>query len=135
MGKISVDRFSSDKSIKCSKFHSKFLRPNTETVNAFSSDWSNENDILAPPIFLIPEAFKYFLASESSSRAILVCPYWVSATFWSMLLKNKIHLHLFVKGFMITDDMERYVKLGDIVNCYIGSEKFKAFFIAFLLVK
>ena len=55
MGKISVDRFSSDKSIKCSKFHSKFLRPNTETVNAFSSDWSNENDILAPPIFLIPE--------------------------------------------------------------------------------
>ena len=37
-GKISLDRFASDKNNKCSRFNSKFLCPNSETVNAFSSD-------------------------------------------------------------------------------------------------
>ena len=43
-GKISVDEFVSDKNNKYSRFNSKFLCPNTETVNVFSSDWSNESN-------------------------------------------------------------------------------------------
>ena len=125
----------SDKNNKCLRFNSKFLCPNTEPVNAISSDWSNKNNLLVPLIFLIPKAFKHFLASESSSRAILVCPYWVSTTFWSMLLQNKIHFHLFVKDFLITDDVQRYVKLGDNENSCIASDKFKEFLITFLLIK
>ena len=57
-------------------FNSKFLCPNTETVNAFSSDWFYENNPLFPLISLILKAIKHFLASESLSRAISVCPYW-----------------------------------------------------------
>ena len=134
-GKISVDRFVSDKNSKCLRFNSKFLCPNTEIVNAFLSDWSNENNPLVPPIFLIPKAIKCFLAYESSSRAILVCPYWVSATFWPLFLQNQIHFHLFVEDFQIIKDVQRCVKLGDNKNSYIGLEKFKGVFIAFPLVK
>ena len=84
--KISIDWFASDKNNKCSRFSSKFLCPNAETVNEFSSDWSKENSLLIPAIFLIPKAIKHFLVSELSSRASLVSPYWVSATLWSILL-------------------------------------------------
>ena len=119
-GKISVDRFVSDKNNKCSRFNSKFLCPNTETVKAFSSDWSNETNLLA---------------AQSSFRAILVWRYWVSATFWPMLAQNQIHFYLFVKDFLIIEDVQKHVKLGDNNNSYIGSEKFKGFFIAFILAK
>ena len=52
-----------------------------------------------------------------------------------MLLQNKMHFHLFIKDFLIIDGVQRFVKLGDTKNSYIGSEKFKGFFVAFLLVK
>ena len=86
-----------------------------------------DNDrIQVPPTFLIPKAIKHFLASESS-RVISVCPYWVSATFWTMLLQNQIHFHLFVKDFLIIEDVQRYVKLGDNKNSHIGSENLRDF--------
>ena len=66
-----------DKNNKCSRLNSKYLYPNIKPVNPFSSDCSNENNLAVPPIFFIPKVNKHFLASEFSSRAILVCPYWV----------------------------------------------------------
>ena len=62
--------------------------------------------LLVPPIFLIWKAIKYLLASKSSFRAILVCPYWASTSFWPMLLQSKIHFHLFVQDFLVIDDVQ-----------------------------
>ena len=48
-------------------------------------------------------------------------PYWVSATFWPMLLQNQIYFHLFVKDFFMIEDVQIYIKLGDNKNSYTGS--------------
>ena len=45
---ITIDRFALDKNYKSKWFISRYLRPETEGVNAFSLDWSNEFDLLVP---------------------------------------------------------------------------------------
>ena len=48
-----VDRFADNKNAKASRFNSRFWCQGTQGVDAFSRDWSNENNHLAPPIHLI----------------------------------------------------------------------------------
>ena len=40
-GKIPINRFASDVNRKSKKFNSRYLCPETESINAFSFDWSN----------------------------------------------------------------------------------------------
>ena len=44
-----------------------------------------------------------------------------------MILQNQMHFHLLIKDFVLIEDLQRYVKLEDNKNSYIGSEKFKGF--------
>ena len=37
----------------------------------------------------MPRAIKHFLKSLTKTKAILICPYWHSASFWPLLLKKK----------------------------------------------
>ena len=73
-GNITIDRFASDKNRKSKRFNSRYLCPETEGVNAFSLDWSNEFNLLVPPVYLISKTIHHFLASSSEARAGLVCP-------------------------------------------------------------
>ena len=134
-GWVTVDRFASDKNKKADRFNSKYLCPGTERVNAFSTDWSNENNLLVPPIFLIPKTIKHFLSSNYQSRAILVCPYWPSATFWPLLLDKSCNFRSFIKDYFIISNVQEYIKLGDNKSSFIGSESFVGQFIAFQLLK
>ena len=84
-GKISINRFASDINRKSKKFNSRYLCPETESINAFSIGWSNEVNLLMPPTYLIPRAIKHFLKSLLKSKAIIICPYWPSAPFWPLL--------------------------------------------------
>ena len=59
-GKISIDRFASDINRKSKRFNSGYLCLETEGINAFSFDWSNEANRLVPPTYFIPRAIKYF---------------------------------------------------------------------------
>ena len=43
-GPHSIDRFASSYNAKLSKFNSRFLHPGTEAVDAFTQDWSSENN-------------------------------------------------------------------------------------------
>ena len=72
-GKISIDRFTSDISQKSERFNSRYLCPETEGMDAFSFDWSNEINLLVPATHLIPRAIKQFLKSLTKSKAILIC--------------------------------------------------------------
>ena len=45
---ITIDRFALDKNYKSKWFIFRYLWPETEGVDAFSLDWSNEFDVLAP---------------------------------------------------------------------------------------
>ena len=67
-----IDRFASDKNRKSKRFNSRYLRPETEGVNAFSLDWSNEFNLLVPPVYFISKTIHHFLATSSEARAVLV---------------------------------------------------------------
>ena len=71
-GKISIDRFASDINLKSKRFNSRYLCPETEGINAFSFDWSNEVNLLVSPTYLIQRAIKHFLKSLTKFKAILV---------------------------------------------------------------
>ena len=99
-GKVSVDRF--DRFYqqidfhtikKTHRFNSKYICPGSEGINAFSVDWSNVNNLFVPPVYLIPKTIKYFMSSQYSAKAVLVCPYWPSSTFWPLLFKAEGEFH------------------------------------------
>ena len=132
-GNITIDRFASDKNRKSKRFNSRYLCPETEGVNAFSLDWSNEFNLLVPPVYLISKTIHHFLASSSKARAVLVCPRWPSATFWPLLHKKVNEFYEFVDDSFTIKDMTNYIKLGENENSLIGSKNFKREFLVLLL--
>ena len=94
--KVSTDRFASHNNQKTQRFNSKYICPGSEGVRvlSFSLDWSNENNLLVPPVYLIPKTIKHFMSSKYSAKAILVCPYWPSSTFWPLLFKAEGEFHV-----------------------------------------
>ena len=72
-GKLTIDRFANNENTKTEKFNSKYLCPGTSKVNAFTVSWSCENNYLAPPICLIPEAIAHI--KQSSGKGVLVLPF------------------------------------------------------------
>jgi len=134
-GKITIDRFASFENRKTKRYNSKFINPETEGVNAFNYDWSHENNLLVPPVFLLPKTINHFVACKNSSNAILVCPYWTSASFWPLLLESPKYFHSFVKDFILIEDPQSFVKLGNNKKSLIGSDKFKGSFMAIRLEK
>ena len=132
-GNITIDRFASDKNRKSKRFNSRYLCPETEGVNAFSLDWSNEFNLLVPPVYLISKTIHHFLASSSKARAVLVCPRWPSATFWPLLHKKVNEFYEFVDDSFTIKDTTNYIKLGENENSLIGSKNFKGEFLVLLL--
>ena len=63
-GKMSIDRFVSYKNKKTQRSNSKYICPGSVGVNPFSVDWSNENNLLVPPVYLIPKMIKHFMSSR-----------------------------------------------------------------------
>ena len=112
-GEISIDRSASDINRKSKRFNSRYLCPETEGINAFSFDWSNEVNLLVPPTYLIPRAIKHFLKSLTKSKAILICPYWPSAPFWPLLASGHYTYFPFVKDVYMIENPVACIKLGD----------------------
>ena len=85
-GVATIDRFALEKNRKTMRFNSKHLCPGTLGVDAFAFDWTREFDWFVPPVYLIGKTIKYFCSSKIGCKAILVCPYWTSATFWPLIV-------------------------------------------------
>ena len=109
-GKVTIDRFASHTNKKTQRFNSKYICPGSEGVNAFSVDWSNENNLLVPPVYLIPKTIKHFMSSKYSAKAILLCPYWPSSTFWPLLFKAGGAFQSFIKDVFVIEDVSKYIK-------------------------
>ena len=58
-GPHSVDRFACCYNAKLPRFNSRFVQPGVEAVDAFTQDWSPENNWLVPPISLIGRVLKH----------------------------------------------------------------------------
>ena len=102
---------------------------------SFSLDWSNENNLLVLPVYLIPKTIKHFMSSKYSAKTILVCPYWLSSTFWPLLFKAEGEFQSFIKDIFVIEDAPKYIKLGNYKESLIGSDQFQGSFIAFQLIK
>ena len=70
----------------------------TEAVDAFTCNWSGENNRLCPPIYLIPRVLRH--AANSKAVMALVVPEWPSSPYWPMLCPDGLHLSGFVHLWM-----------------------------------
>jgi len=52
-GPHTVDRFASYYNAQVERFNSRFWNPGTEAADAFTQDWSNDNNWQCPPVSLI----------------------------------------------------------------------------------
>ena len=75
------------------------------------------------------------MLSKYSAKAILVCPYRPSSTFWPLLFKSKGEFQSFIKDVFVIEDAPKYIKLGNYKESLIGSDQFQGSFIAFQLIK
>ena len=87
-GPHSVDRFASFYNAKLPRFNSRFWNPGSEAIDAFTEDWSQDNNWLVPPIHLIPRVILFLLRCRSEGT--LVCPAWQSAPYWPLLFPDGI---------------------------------------------
>ena len=85
-GPHSIDRFASYYNTKVQRFNSRFWNPGTEAIDAFTLDWSNENNWLVPPISLTARVLLHM--ADTKSVGTLICPCWYSAPFWPLLFPD-----------------------------------------------
>ena len=97
-GPHTIDRFATHYNRQLPRFNSRFWNPNSEAVDAFTCDWSGENNWLCPPVYLIPRVLRH--AANSKAAATLVVPEWPSAPYWPMLCPDGVHLAEFVHMWM-----------------------------------
>ena len=79
-GPFTVDCFATQYTAKCKKFYSKFWCPGSAGVDAFSFDWSHDNNWLVPPVHLVPKTI--FHLEQCYAKGTLIVPAWKSAVFW-----------------------------------------------------
>ena len=68
------------------KFDQLLANPGSEAVDAFTCDWSVDNNWLFPPIYLIPRVIRH--AQATGAKGTLIVPQWRSAPFWPLLFPN-----------------------------------------------
>ena len=78
-GPFTIDRFADDRNAKLEKFNSRYYRPGTSQVNAFTANWHHENNWLCPPIRLIGSTIRHLKVCKA--RCTLLVPMWVSSYF------------------------------------------------------
>ena len=92
-GPHTIDRFADHHNAKTARFNSRHWAPSTG-VNAFSQDWSHDNNWLVPPIHLISKTIVHVQAC--SAIATLVVPFWSSAPYWPLLHRAESQFYEFV---------------------------------------
>ena len=80
------DRLTDSRNTELKKFNSKFWCPDIAAVDAFSQDWSKDNNHLGLPIHLIAKVINPLIITKSVGT--LVVPWWPSAPFWPLLFSH-----------------------------------------------
>ncbi|CAH3158229.1 unnamed protein product, partial [Porites lobata] len=97
-GSHSIDRFASSYNAKLPRFNSRFLQAGTEAVDAFSQDWSCDNNWIVPPVTVVGKVLNHM--RESKAVGTLIVPMWRSSYFWPLLCNDGMHLNSFVKHWL-----------------------------------
>ena len=86
-GPHSTDRFSSFCTRQIPRFCSRWVSLFSEAIDAFTVSWSDENNWLFPPPYLIPRVRRHLKFVKFDST--LIVPFWTSAPWWPMLVTHK----------------------------------------------
>ena len=113
-----MDRFASRHNTKLICFNSRYLDHGSEAVDAFTVDWSLENNYFCPPMYLVPRVLHH--ARLCKCEGTLVVPEWPSAVFWPLLCDNESSFAEFV-----VDSMYLPLSHGLIVKGKAGADLFK----------
>ena len=79
-----LDRFADNRNAKLKKFNPKRWCSDTAAVDAFSQDWSKDNNYLVPPIHLIAKVIDHLIITKSVGTHVV--PWWPSAPFWPSVI-------------------------------------------------
>ena len=120
-GPHTIDRFASSSNSKIRRFNSKYLCPNTEQVNAFTTHRGAENNFLVPPVTYIPRVLSYMKFCQA--RGTLLAPYWPSAAFYPIFFPDGSTPALFVTAWEILPYRRGLVTQGENRECFIGSDQ------------
>ena len=82
-GPHTIDRFASSYNNQVPRFNSRYWNPGTEAVNAFTEEWSLENNWLCPPTYLISRTINKLVRCKA--KGTLIIPEWPSAVFWPLV--------------------------------------------------
>ena len=120
-GPFTIDRFADNSNTKLARFNSKYFCPNTEGVDAFTEDWSKDNNWVCPPVNLIGSVLRHM--EKCKARGTVMVPVWKSSYFWPLLYPNGLHLATFVKDYMTIHPW--YTSTGN-NKVFMGRPSFKA---------
>jgi hypothetical protein len=82
-GPHTIDRFATHNNNLLPRFNSLYWCPGVEAVDAFSQDFSNENNWCNPPFCLIPRLLD--LLQLQNAEATIIIPFWWSRPWWPKL--------------------------------------------------
>ncbi len=93
-GPHTIDRFADHKNCQLRRFNSRYCVPGTSGVDAFAQDWSNENNWLVPPLFLVPQTIQHL--RECHALGTIVIPKWTAQSYWPLLVNQSGNFQQFV---------------------------------------
>ena len=85
-GTHSIDRFASYYNAKTVRFNSRYWNPGCEAIDAFTLDWSKDNNWLVPPISVIARVLLHM--ADTKAVGTLIRPCWYSAPYWPLLFPD-----------------------------------------------
>ena len=126
-----IDRFANSTNAKLSRFNSLFWNVNTEAVDAFSQNWSGENNWLVPPIYAVIRTVKHVVACKA--KGTLIIPKWTSAAYWPLIFSKHWSYHSYVKDVIEFKNATGIYVKGTNCSSIFGTEPFITPVVAVLL--
>lgn len=123
-GPHTIDRFASHLNTKLPRYNSLFWNATAEAFDAFTQDWSNENNWLVPPIFSVLRVIRHMLSCNA--RGTLIVPKWTSAAFWPYIFKKNLECQDYITDVLEFTNTERIFVHGSNENSIFGSSRFSS---------
>ena len=98
-GPFTIDRFAASYNTQLPRFNSRFWCPETEAVDAFTQNWSNETNWVCSPVALIIPVIRHM--SVCKAKGTLIVPRWPSAIFWPAIKTKPGKFAAFVKDSLV----------------------------------
>ena len=121
-GKHTFDRFANFENRKICRFNSKFWTPGSLGIDAFTFDWSVDNNWMVPPIYLIPRVLSKLKLDRACGT--LIVPKWRSAAFWPMLIDCYGMFHSFVEDYIEFTNVKGIFRNGSVKSIF--NDEFKS---------